>query len=63
MFGGHDTTGSALAWAIYNLANNPDMQEKCRKEVDEVIEGLKSGEDSLEWYSVEEVPILHQNPF
>ena len=49
MFEGHDTTASGLTWTVYNLANNPKIQEKCRKEVDEVMEGLENGDDSLEW--------------
>ena len=47
MFEGHDTTASALSWIVYNLANYPVLQEKCRKEVDAVMEGKYSGE--LEW--------------
>ena len=47
MFEGHDTTASALSWIVYNLANHPELQEKCRKEVDAVMEGTDSGE--LEW--------------
>ena len=47
MFGGHDTTASALSWIVYNLANYPKLQEKCRNEVDAVMEETDSGE--LEW--------------
>ncbi|CAM0143053.1 unnamed protein product [Umbelopsis sp. WA50703] len=34
---GHDTTSNALSFALYWLAVNPDIQEKARKEVIEVI--------------------------
>ncbi|KAJ2954985.1 hypothetical protein NQZ79_g8924 [Umbelopsis isabellina] len=34
---GHDTTSSALSFALYLLAVNPNVQEKARKEVIEVI--------------------------
>ncbi|XP_072039842.1 cytochrome P450 4F4-like [Amphiura filiformis] len=45
MFGGHDTTSSGLSWIVYNLANHPEFQERCRNEVDEVMEG-KADNDS-----------------
>ncbi|KAJ2964741.1 hypothetical protein NQZ79_g397 [Umbelopsis isabellina] len=34
---GHDTTSNALSFALYYLAVNPDVQEKARKEVIEVM--------------------------
>ncbi|KAM3581362.1 hypothetical protein VKS41_006188 [Umbelopsis sp. WA50703] len=34
---GHDTTSNALSFALYLLAKNPDVQEKARKEVIEVL--------------------------
>ncbi|KAG2183363.1 hypothetical protein INT43_006369 [Umbelopsis isabellina] len=34
---GHDTTSNALSFALYLLAMNPDIQEKARREVLEVI--------------------------
>lgn len=47
MFEGHDTTASGLAWIMYSLACNPEHQEKCREEIQQVLEG----KDSIEWYS------------
>ena len=46
MFEGHDTTASGLSWILYNLASNPELQERCRKEIDSVV----VDEDNLEWY-------------
>jgi len=37
LFEGHDTTSSGLAWLFYNLARHPDIQEKCRNEVNDVL--------------------------
>ncbi|XP_052771346.1 cytochrome P450 4F4-like isoform X2 [Mya arenaria] len=37
-FEGHDTTGSALGWAIYALGQNPEIQGKVYKEVITVLE-------------------------
>jgi cytochrome P450 len=34
---GHDTTSNALSFALYYLAVNPDVQEKARKEVIEIM--------------------------
>lgn len=37
MFAGHDTTTSATSWACWNLAHNPDVQEKVHQEMVEVF--------------------------
>eukprot|EP00117_Sycon_ciliatum_P047634 scpid49322/ scgid2474/ Leukotriene-B(4) omega-hydroxylase 1; CYPIVF2; Cytochrome P450 4F2; Cytochrome P450-LTB-omega; Leukotriene-B(4) 20-monooxygenase 1 len=37
LFRGHDTTASALQWALYHLAQHPEFQEKCRSEVKAVV--------------------------
>jgi len=34
---GYDTTGTTLAFACYDLAKNPDVQEKLREEVEEIL--------------------------
>uniref|UniRef100_A0AAR2ISA3 Cytochrome P450, family 4, subfamily T, polypeptide 8 n=1 Tax=Pygocentrus nattereri TaxID=42514 RepID=A0AAR2ISA3_PYGNA len=52
MFEGHDTTASGLAWILYILANNPEHQEKCRKEIQQVLKG----KDSIDWEDVNKVP-------
>ncbi|KAF1748725.1 hypothetical protein GCK72_025192 [Caenorhabditis remanei] len=33
MFAGHDTTTTSLSWACWNLAHNPDVQEKVYEEL------------------------------
>lgn len=45
MFAGHDTTASATSWTLYCLAMYPEHQEKCRKEIDEVLRD----QHQLEW--------------
>jgi len=42
--GGFDTTQSLLLYAAYNLALNPEVQTKLRKEVDETF---KTGDGKL----------------
>ncbi|XP_052715318.1 cytochrome P450 4F2-like [Crassostrea angulata] len=39
LFEGHDTTASAISWAIYCLAKYPEEQEKIYKEVTSVLDG------------------------
>lgn len=37
---GYDTTGTTLAYASYQLARNPEIQEKLRNEIEDLV-GLK----------------------
>ena len=39
---GHDTTGSALLWIMYELARHPEYQHQCREEVAHILHGLKA---------------------
>ncbi|MFC5665029.1 cytochrome P450 [Kitasatospora misakiensis] len=36
---GHETTGTGLAWALYELAKDPEAQEKLHEEVEQVLAG------------------------
>lgn len=42
MFGGHDTSSTALTWAIYLLGRYPDKQQKLHDELDAIFDGDKS---------------------
>ena len=46
-FVGHDTTTSATSFILTSLAQHPDIQEKCREEVDSILEGRET--DDIEW--------------
>ncbi|CAG8460860.1 27722_t:CDS:2 [Racocetra persica] len=37
LLAGHETTSSALSWVLYFLAKNPDVQDRLRKEVLDVL--------------------------
>ncbi|XP_077995032.1 cytochrome P450 4F1-like [Glandiceps talaboti] len=47
MFEGHDTTASGISWCLYNLANNPQHQQKCRQEVNDLLQ--RKGSENFEW--------------
>lgn len=43
VFEGHDTTASAISFALYSIAKHPEVQQKLIKEIHEVIgEGKKT---------------------
>ncbi|XP_075393810.1 cytochrome P450 4F3-like isoform X2 [Tenrec ecaudatus] len=56
MFGGHDTTASGLSWVLYNLAKHPEYQERCRKEVQELLKDR--GTEEIEWDDLALLPFL-----
>lgn len=37
LFAGHETTGVSMSWTLYELAKYPQIQEKIRKEANEVL--------------------------
>ena len=41
---GHDTTTSALSWALYTFASHPEAQTKIQKEIDDVLDGRDTDE-------------------
>ncbi|XP_077996603.1 leukotriene-B4 omega-hydroxylase 3-like [Glandiceps talaboti] len=56
MFEGHDTTASGLSWIMYNMARHPEHQQKCQKEIDELLD--KKGKDDIEWDDLGQLPYL-----
>ncbi|XP_045171819.2 cytochrome P450 4B1-like isoform X3 [Mercenaria mercenaria] len=38
MFAGHDTTASVINWVLWSLAKYPEMQDKVRKEVEDILD-------------------------
>ncbi|XP_062034075.1 cytochrome P450 4F2-like [Lepus europaeus] len=56
MFAGHDSTASSLTWILYNLAKHPEYQERCRKEVRELLRDR--GGEEIEWDDLAQLPFL-----
>ncbi|XP_048870627.1 cytochrome P450 4F3 [Brienomyrus brachyistius] len=56
MFEGHDTTASGLSWVLYNLGKHPEYQERCRAEVDDLLQGRDSEE--LDWDDLSNLPFI-----
>ncbi|XP_038068937.1 cytochrome P450 4F12-like [Patiria miniata] len=56
MFGGYETTSTAATWALYCLAQHPEYQDICRKEVDELMD--TNGSEHLEWTDMNSLPFL-----
>lgn len=54
LFAGYDTTSSAISWAVYNLAMHPDLQEKCRDEV----QNLLRDKEDVEWDVINKLEYL-----
>ncbi|XP_023773338.1 docosahexaenoic acid omega-hydroxylase CYP4F3-like, partial [Cyanistes caeruleus] len=54
MFEGHDTTASGLAWLFYNLAGHPEHQERCRREVQQLLAGRDTAD--IEWEDLSQLP-------
>ncbi|XP_065569758.1 cytochrome P450 4C1-like isoform X2 [Artemia franciscana] len=51
MFEGHDTTATAIAWCLYLLGQNPDVQEKLRDEIEMVLGTNNNYEYELQDFS------------
>lgn len=56
MFAGHDTTASAISWALYNIARFPEYQRKCQEEVD----GIWKDKEELDWEDINKLNYLTQ---
>ncbi|PVD31377.1 hypothetical protein C0Q70_06789 [Pomacea canaliculata] len=56
LFEGHDTTASAISWAMYSLAQHADIQATCQEEIDELFKGRET--DDFLWEDLSHLPYL-----
>ncbi|XP_078620223.1 ultra-long-chain fatty acid omega-hydroxylase-like isoform X1 [Branchiostoma floridae x Branchiostoma japonicum] len=54
LFGGHHTTASGISWALFHLAQNKEYQDKCRREVEEALQGRTE----MTWHDVAKLPFI-----
>lgn len=44
---GHETTAAVLTWTLFNLVQNPEVEEKMLQEIDSVVGDRVPGEKGL----------------
>ncbi|XP_051855739.1 cytochrome P450 4B1 [Antechinus flavipes] len=54
MFEGHDTTTSSISWFLYCMALYPEHQDRCRKEIQEILQGR----DTVQWEDLAKMTYL-----
>ncbi|KAI0387932.1 cytochrome P450 [Hypomontagnella monticulosa] len=55
---GHETTATAMTWAVYMLAKNPEMQKRLRAEIREKLPSLDSDRD-ISSTDIDHMPYLN----
>ena len=58
LFEGHDTTASAISWLLYAMAKHPEIQQRCREEVQSLFED--ASKTNFEWDDLKKIPYLTQ---
>ncbi|KAI8775217.1 poly [ADP-ribose] polymerase 3 [Biomphalaria glabrata] len=56
LFEGHDTTASAISWALYSIAEHEDVQRRIKEELEELM-ATKDSSDIL-WDDLPRLPYL-----
>ncbi|KAJ3814545.1 cytochrome P450 [Lentinula aff. lateritia] len=60
LFGGHETTTNSICWAAYELARNPELQDKLRTEIRSTERKIADcGESEFTLNDYEEMPLLN----
>ncbi|KAF2167943.1 hypothetical protein M409DRAFT_65982 [Zasmidium cellare ATCC 36951] len=56
---GHETTASALTWAIYQLCNFPKIQDRLREELRSSLPSIKDHNSTITAQQIESLPYLN----
>ncbi|KAK3749712.1 hypothetical protein RRG08_056501 [Elysia crispata] len=56
LFEGHDTTSSAISWALYSIAEHPEIQQRAQDELDVVLD--QAGHIDVMWDDLNKLPYL-----
>jgi cytochrome P450 len=56
---GHETTASAMMWAIYLLCRNPDVQTRLREDVRAGLPGISDATSTVDSAEVDKISYLH----
>lgn len=56
---GHETTATAMTWAIYELCRHPELQARLREEVRTNLPSLDESEFNLSSVAMDSLPFLH----
>ena len=63
LFAGKDTTAIAISCAFYELAINPDIQEKLQSEIDAYFEDKPVSKDIFDWFYLQVLVVININLF
>ena len=56
---GHETTASAMTWAVYMLCLNPDIQTRLRAEIREKLPSVADGDATITSQTIDHMPYLN----
>ncbi|GFS12211.1 cytochrome P450 [Elysia marginata] len=56
LFEGHDTTSSAISWALYSIAEHPEIQQRVQDELDGVLD--QAGHTDVLWEDLTKLPYM-----
>nr|APH81389.1 cytochrome P450 CYP3026B1 [Tigriopus kingsejongensis] len=58
LIAGYDTTAMTMTYCAYELARQPNLQDRLLSEIDEALEGLEEGQDFPDYQVIQELPYL-----
>jgi cytochrome P450 len=55
---GHETTASAMAWAVYLLCKHPDVQTRLREEIRSALPSIRDSKEAISSQDIDKLPYL-----